>query len=172
MFPDNESTKEVTWNSAINGKRYELVMRFNYGEVWVDQPDTLWQYIDWKFPGKKSQDIDGGEEMEILFGNNQFYEWCQTLIPYDDERETTLDSRVPDKIELFFSVAGDEFNTYMEVNAPTSSIIQERPEYTNIENGIGIFSCRYNKQRTYWLHPLAQEILETKGLKFVKLIGK
>ena len=33
----------------------------------------------------------------------------------------------------------------MEVNDASSSIVQERPEYTNIENGIGIFSSRYNK---------------------------
>ena len=36
----------------------------------------------------------------------------------------------------------------MEVNEPSTGIVQEKPEYTNIKNDkgedeIGIFSCRY-----------------------------
>ena len=60
----------------------------------------------------------------------------------------------------------------MEVNEPSSSIIQERPEYTNIVNGIGLFSCRYNKKRSYYLHPISEEILSTKGLGFGVVIGE
>jgi hypothetical protein len=31
----------------------------------------------------------------------------------------------------------------MQVYEPSTSIVQEKPPYTNIENGIGIFSARY-----------------------------
>ena len=44
-----------------------------------------------------------------------------------------------------FAVAGDDLNTYMEVSAPSTGIVQEKPSFTNITNGIGIFSARYNQ---------------------------
>jgi len=50
-------------------------------------------------------------------------------------------------MDFVISVAGNEFNTYMEVNQPSTNIIQERPEYTNISNGLGIFSSRYIKNQ-------------------------
>lgn len=171
-FPDNEFLKDIEWESAKNGKRYQVIQRFNYAEIFNDNPDTLFKYIDLTFPSKKSDDTDGGDEMQIQFANESFYIWCQNDIPYDPEKENRIGSRVAGKVEYIFSVAGDDFNTYMEVNEPSSSIIQERPEYTNIINGIGLFSCRYNKMRSYYLHPISEEILSTKGLGFVVVIGE
>ena len=45
-------------------------------------------------------------------------------------------------ISLRFNIAGTELSTYMSVTEPSSSINQEKPNYTNISNGIGIFSSR------------------------------
>jgi len=55
-------------------------------------------------------------------------------------------------LDFIVDVAGEEFNTYMEVNAPSTGIVQEKPEYTNVKNDkgedeIGIFSCRYYEIR-------------------------
>jgi hypothetical protein len=47
--------------------------------------------------------------------------------------------------EFVFTVAATELNTYMEVTEPSLSLVQERPAYTNIVNGIGLFSARYMK---------------------------
>jgi hypothetical protein len=47
----------------------------------------------------------------------------------------------------------------MEVNEPSNSIVQERPEYTNINNGIGIFSCRYEVIRSFYLNANSREEL-------------
>jgi hypothetical protein len=37
----------------------------------------------------------------------------------------------------------------MDLNKPSTSLVQERPAYTNIENGIGIFASRTKKIRTF-----------------------
>jgi hypothetical protein len=44
--------------------------------------------------------------------------------------------------QIFVTAAGEEFQIYRDLNAPYSSNFQEKPIYTNIENGIGIFSTR------------------------------
>jgi hypothetical protein len=46
-------------------------------------------------------------------------------------------------VDFIFSVASDDLNTYMNASAPSNSIIQERPPFSNISNGIGLFSSRY-----------------------------
>jgi hypothetical protein len=63
----------------------------------------------------------------------------------------------------------------MKVNGPSTSLVQDRPEFTNIENGIGLFSSRYLKKRNLQLNPLTeQEIINMEDLSFVKspYVGK
>jgi hypothetical protein len=171
-FPDNDSPRDLEWLSAKYGKLYNVKMRFNYKEKFFEDQDTLYKYVETPYPAKKSENLEGGEEILIQFANNSFYQLLENSIPYEPDIEATVDCRIALTVEYIFAVAGDDFNTYMEVNDASTSIIQERPEYTNIENGIGIFSSRYNKTRLYYISPLTEEILLTKGLKFTTEIGK
>ena len=41
------------------------------------------------------------------------------------------------------TVGSEDLNTYIKVNEPITGIVQKRPQFTNINNGIGIFSSRY-----------------------------
>ena len=45
------------------------------------------------------------------------------------------------------TVGSEDLNTYIKVNKPITGIVQERPQFTNINNGIGLFSSRYTKVR-------------------------
>lgn len=45
-------------------------------------------------------------------------------------------------MELVAYAGGEELFTYNQVNSPTTGIIQERPTYTNVNNGIGLLSSR------------------------------
>jgi hypothetical protein len=56
--------------------------------------------------------------------------------------------RYTNDLDVIISVAAEELNTYMEVNEPSNSIVQDKPEYSNITNGIGIFSSRFKNVRT------------------------
>ena len=53
---------------------------------------------------------------------------------------------------MIVSVAGEAFNLFMQVYEPSSSIVQEKPPYTNVENGIGVFSSRYKITENKLLH--------------------
>jgi hypothetical protein len=50
-------------------------------------------------------------------------------------------------VEYIFSVASDDLNTYMEVTEPSNTVVQERPAFTNITNGIGLFASRYDNRK-------------------------
>ena len=48
-------------------------------------------------------------------------------------------------LDFIFVVGTDDLNTYIEVNGPSQGIVQEKPAFTNIENGVGIFSAIFDK---------------------------
>lgn len=140
---------EIAWESAENGKRYEVVIRIKYKEVLIDNPDTVYKYADWFMGTKKSVTDKGGEELVIKYSNDGFYNFIGNEIPYSDQAmEANVKERYTNDVDVIFAVAGLELNTYMEVNEPSNSIVQERPEYSNISNGIGLFSSRFKKIRT------------------------
>ena len=41
------------------------------------------------------------------------------------------------------TVGTEDLNTYIQVNEPLSTINQQRPQFTNIQNGLGLFSSRF-----------------------------
>jgi len=174
-----ESNQKIKWNSAKDGRRYNVTMRFWFDEVKMNS-DTILRYIDWNFGSVKSSSTNGSEPLEIIYAPEGFFTNSINLIPYkNSDEENNVNSRLVNKAEFIFAVAGDELNTYMEVNEPSSGIVQEKPEYTNVENGIGLFSCRFTKssQDSYEqgkfmkIHPNSEERLIGSGMKFVKKVG-
>ncbi|MCB0431086.1 MAG: hypothetical protein H6585_10925 [Flavobacteriales bacterium] len=131
----------VKWTTGTNGKLYQLRIGFHYTETLKVSPYTVTdQYVEWVQPATESLGITGGENMQVDLPGDNFYQFLASHL----EENTDVD-RKADGIDFIIDVAGDEFNTYMAVNKPSTGIIQEKPEYTNLENGIGLFSCRYSK---------------------------
>jgi hypothetical protein len=59
-----------------------------------------------------------------------------------------VSARESDYLEFIVYAGGEALQTFMAVNSPSNSLVQERPLYTNINNGLGVFSCRYQKVKT------------------------
>lgn len=133
----------VEWRSAENGKLYQLNIRFFYTEKVGTERSV--HYVDMPLNTKKSNGTSGGEKMSDEFYGEMFYQNLAAKI----DPPTSGMIRYPDSLYYIFSVADENFTVYMDVNKPSSSVVQERPAYTNIENGIGIFAARYNKIRSF-----------------------
>lgn len=151
-FPVNDNNKEVEWTSAKNGKLYQLVIYFSFTEL-TQQGDSIHRTIRWdKFADSRSIRSTGGETMRKVFKNNEFYDWLESEVPYSDPSlESEVDSRYSGALDFEVTVASDIFDTYMEVYKPSNSLIEYTPDFTNIENGIGLFSSRYQKTRSFYL---------------------
>ncbi len=152
----NSNPTESKWISGENGRLYQLVIRFNYYEITKDSIKTR-KHVDWVFPTKTSITLNGGEDIRVDYLGESFYKNIQNNIEFDPN----VTYRTPDTVQFIISVAADEFNTYMNINKPSNSIVQERPEYTNINNGIGVFSSRYIKTRNILLNTPSQEELKS-----------
>ena len=139
---DPGKTSKLEWISAAGGRLYQVFMRFYYREMLkTDTSQRVEKYVDWEIlPGKQSKNDLGGEILQESYANDGFYAQLHASIPVNPNVD-----RLPRIVQYFFVVAGEDLNTYIEVTEPTNSIIQEKPVYSNIENGIGLFSSRYIK---------------------------
>lgn len=127
------------FTSAVNGRRYEIKMFFNYQEVRGDDTITP-PPVEWLRKGIKSISAKGGEQLISEFTGHEFFDKIKNQLPDDPSVE-----RLAVSIDFVFVVGGEELNTYMEVNEPSSGLVQDKPEYTNLSNGIGVFSSRYEQ---------------------------
>ncbi|MBA3647017.1 MAG: DUF4249 family protein [Chitinophagales bacterium] len=134
----------VDWQSAENGKNYGLTIRFHYTEAQVSNPDAKQdKFIDWIiFTNEVEQTTEGGHEITRTIQSNDFYAKLLNAIPFDGNV-----IREAGKLDFFFSVGGEELYTFNQVTQAQQGLTsgQIEPQYTNIDNGLGLFSSRFNK---------------------------
>jgi len=140
---DPGKNNKVEWISAEGGRLYQVVVRFFYLETSIQNPSqSVEKYVDWEIvPGRSSKNDLGGEEIVVSYPNDAFYTLLHAKIPVDPNVTRNADR----KLQYFFVVAAEDLHTYIEVSQPSSSIVQEKPAYSNIDNGIGLFSARFVK---------------------------
>ncbi|MCF8295267.1 MAG: hypothetical protein K9I34_04305 [Bacteroidales bacterium] len=120
---------------------YGLTIRLNYKEVYADS--IVSKYLDWTQANKKKEYEPGSmyNYVEWSLDGEEFFWYLGAHIVDDDAvifREYT-------GVDFIYSAAGEELVSYIETNGPSQGIIQEKPFFTNIINGIGLFSSRFKK---------------------------
>ncbi len=168
---DPDATTTIRWNKpSSNGGtdllyRYELSMVLNYQELSLDQ-DTIQRSLTYfSVTLTPNENLD---EISYNFHDQNFFTSCESRIPYSDpQQEANVIGRYSQFIEIIVAVANEDYTLYLEVYEPSTSIVQEKPVYTNIENGIGLFSSRYKKIKIKKLHAETIAEMNDLGLKFV-----
>lgn len=165
FVPEPIAPKTFSWNTAANGKKYEFELRFNYRELKNGSSDTTSKVL--LLARGVSNAPEGAGELSTFYWDDNFYSTCQSLIPYSDPSlESQIKERYTDMVEIMVKVAAEELTLYMDVNAPSTGIIQEKPEYSNIDNGYGIFSSRVYRIKMKELDDQTKAELKKYDLKF------
>lgn len=133
---------EVEWVSSPNARIYFLQFRFNYLEVLGR--DTSHHEQIWSIAHFSSLHAMGGERMETGVSHQRFYAWLALKIPPPENGIRRIAKKKA--FDILFTVGGEELYTYMEVYDPDHNMMTERPIYSNISSGIGIFSARYQQE--------------------------
>ncbi|HNX07123.1 MAG TPA: hypothetical protein PKL96_06030 [Bacteroidales bacterium] len=148
------NTLEASWKSGKNGRVYEPWFRFHYREVNLTTQDTADKFVDWHLNTVKAETLKGGETLLTNYNSEDFYRNVAAKVPVDYNVV-----RLIGMVDFVISAGADELSIYIDLNKPSTSIIQERPLYTNIGNGLGIFSSRYTKKFSYKLTSFSIEKL-------------
>ncbi|MEX1132495.1 MAG: hypothetical protein WEC15_04650 [Flavobacteriales bacterium] len=130
---------EVRWTSNRDGKRYAVQYRFNYTEV--RGTDSLEKSITQFVGSRVSSNSQSPEPMSVIIDGELFYSTLAATIPNDP----TVTKRIFTGLDFLISVANDEFHTFLTLSEPVTGIVEDRPAYSNVENGFGVFASRYNK---------------------------
>lgn len=165
------SPNEVVWRTAENGKVYQLTMRFYYEQWLADSPsekDIL--FIDWLL-----FDNYVSEEREYKFIGPEFLIFLGSQLQANPNiMRRALDA----PLEFRFYVGAADLYEYIRAGSAQTGItsLQVSPEYTNVHNGLGIFSSRFYKyQRGIRLSTPSLDSLScgrfTKDLNFVNSIN-
>jgi hypothetical protein len=56
-----------------------------------------------------------------------------------------VERAIVDSVHIFINAGNEALSNYMSISEPPSTIVQERPSFSNIEGGLGIFAARRTK---------------------------
>jgi len=149
-----EKNYAIKFKTIKGARLYQANIRFHYLEENINTGDSLPYYVDWILPSVTSQNLFGGSDLEIPYTGSAFYDNLENKIPIKNDvirREVN--------VELILSVADEVFNLYLEINKPSSSLVIDRPAFTNIENGYGLFASRSAKIKFIRLNSGSHDIL-------------
>ena len=124
--------KRLIWDHFTNGKIYQVDISFDYLEN-GESKNLIW-----------SQPLvtSNGNTMNTLLEGEKFFTFLKNNITKDDTKHRNFVN-----IDLIMTVGTSALETYINVNRPITGIVQQRPQFTNINNGIGIFSSRFTHVR-------------------------
>lgn len=142
-------SRKVKFYSVPNAREYAVVMRYHFYEFYTSGDSSL-KHVDMNLQTVSSTELIGGELLSSEFYMSSFYSKL-----YADLSPTTninLLYRRPVKMDFIVTAGTQEFSDYLKISAPSTSIAQDKPIYTNINGGYGIFSCRSRLHISKSLH--------------------
>ncbi len=135
---------KVNWNSAQDGKIYDITIRFHYTEINIADPSIVTKkYVDWLVVQNfRTTSTNGGSLETFSVPNDNLYPYLGITIPDDQSVHRKMDS-----CDFLFSVGGEELDTYNQVSIAQQGLTsgQALPTFTNINGGLGLFSSRFHK---------------------------
>jgi hypothetical protein len=142
MSSDNYRDVDIEINTPINAKRFEASYIFNYREQYIDGT-FLNKSIVYNTAVKKSQNPGVSEILDFPVNSESLF---RTIGESTIENEN-VKNRAILSLEANITICAEDLNTYIDINQPISGIVTERPVFTNVENGIGIFSSKYTVRK-------------------------
>jgi hypothetical protein len=133
---------EVKWSTVNGGHLYTSYCRLYYRDFDVSTGKATLDSVTLSIGSKDFENSDEEKSFQNI-GTQDFYSTIGTTV---DDLDTTISRNtkriVSDTLQFFVEVANKELSTYIEVNQPISGVVQDRPEYTNVNGGIGIWASR------------------------------
>ena len=126
----------IRFKSSLNGKRYDIAYRFLWDEV--TGTDTVHRSFTQSIATLISNSAAGGEDLEVRMGGEAFFQ----TVAFRVGNNPNVSHRIFRGVDLLWAVAGKDLNLYLQVGSPISGLVEERPVYTNVQNGYGLFSSR------------------------------
>ena len=132
------------WNGAINGKMYTTFLRFKFREVDDLVGTSEEKFVDMPlFENIKTSNSTGTSKISYTLSGEAFFTYLQAELDPLTSSSARREYIAP--LEICFNVAGEELTKYIDINNGSGGLNDIRPDYSNVEGGLGIFSSRMGK---------------------------
>ncbi len=159
----------------VNAKVIQVFLDFMWYDQYLDGTESEEHVISYPLGTfevskvrKTPQQVT--DMIQVRFSPKSFYEFIADHIPAI-EQGSNIKQRIPtnkpDNIDeavslnFRFIIGDPELYTYMEVASPSTSLIEDKPAYSNIVNGIGVFASRnFEHQFAKMSQPSLDELVD------------
>jgi hypothetical protein len=137
----------VRWNGVRNGRRYTISAGFVYDEHRTN--GTVEQKVtNTTLRNERLENIlTNLADKAFVFSPQVLFTSAANQIRTNNEDE--ISKRVIRAIRFSLTAVNDDVATFIDVNQPVTGIVQGINNFTNIENGLGIFGARTTIKRDY-----------------------
>lgn len=163
FLPTSSGTNQVEWSPTTYGELaayYEVVGYFHYKQFLQNGTDTTRHTMKWFMGSGTSEQLwnSSDNRLSISYTPKDFYARLQA----DDNianNSPDFVGRIVEGFEIVVTSTGEELYNYILIQN-SGSAIQDTPEYTNIENGMGILSSRSECRKMFPVSDITINTLE------------
>lgn len=149
--PTQQTFKDysVRFNTAKDAPIYEVWFRFHYREI-INGTETA-KSVEWRAGTLRNAGLQGGQTVQSVISGENIIRRIGELVPLNPDAVRIIGiPRVPDTqqsstkdVDIVIRMGGRYLADFMEINSPDNTgAVQDRPTYTNINNGVGLLSSR------------------------------
>lgn len=130
----------IKFRTVPNARLYGVVMRFHYIDSLISGGANH-DFVDYNFTTAKSSALVGGVFVEdFSFTGDAFFKNLGAEMA--KKSSANVRKRRSFYMEYIVSAGSENLNEFLQINSPSTTIAQDKPLYTNISGGVGIFSSR------------------------------
>jgi hypothetical protein len=167
---NNNHVVPVIFQEAKHARAYRVAMNIVVEETKIDNPsEKEIKNLEWVLINSgKTKELRGFNDANYKVLSAGFFATLKSNLEVDNTVERRLVS-----YDLAYYGISDDFNTFLSVLQPSNTIVKKKPEFTNIDNGLGIFTSRNitifdNRIFNATILPEIQSSPITEDLGFVK----
>lgn len=135
---EDETTIGFYFKAPRFGKSYQLVIRFFYDEQFIyDTTEVSTKYVDWYIGQTESLTDLGNENLTLTVRRDNFMRMLVNNIEINP-----MVRRVSKSLSFIYTSASEDIYTYMQVQNANNNSSADLPAFSNIENGMGLFTTR------------------------------
>lgn len=131
----------LTTGKSVGRAEAKLIFKYIEHYTVSSMKPSVMKIVEMSMGEDLASSTSGNESLKWKMSGNAFFDNITSAVS-DPNNIPDFSHRELENISVDFIVTGSELSTFMTVSAPSNTVNQDKPNYTNIENGIGIYSSR------------------------------
>lgn len=132
----NFLNQHIKFFPPSNSDDFDIIWRLKWDEY--TPTDTVRRTYDWSVGSVDRNSVNASGQVDFEVGGEAFYNTIKNVVTNDPN----ITRRVFRSVDIIIYAASSDLATYIDINKPQSGLVQERPEFTNVGNGLGLFASR------------------------------